>query len=89
MPKYRKKSVVIEAVQWTGDNQIQVFEVTNRILYPPIRGSSVLIIPTLRGYDSVEKGDWIIKGIDGKIYMCKPDIFEQTYELIEMDNENN
>ena len=78
--KYRKKPVVIEAVQWTGDNlnEIQRFYKPDSILV-----GDEIHIHTLEGIMVANKGDWIIKGVKGEFYPCKPDIFEATYELAE------
>jgi hypothetical protein len=83
MPKFRKKPVVIEAVQWTGDNLMEVFALTNAQELGEDFISDDLTIPTLEGEMTARKGDYIIKGIKGEIYPCKPDIFEATYELVE------
>jgi hypothetical protein len=76
MAKYRKKPVVIEAVQWFkhGDHP----EVT----LLPIGGSNAGkgFIHTLEGGHVVTPGDWIITGVKGEQYPCKPDIFAATYE---------
>ena len=95
MAKFRKKPVIIEAVQLTedvawanvldgqplpfglhrscsgyhaGDRRMDYFEIS---------------IETLEGKMRAELGDWIIKGVAGELYPCKPDIFEQTYEKVE------
>lgn len=79
MPQFRKKPVVIEAVQFTGDNLDELREFVpaewrdNRVGQP-------LGIRTLEGVMTVSAGDWIIKGVKGEYYPCKPDIFEATYE---------
>jgi len=84
--KYRKKPVVIEAIQFTGGNFDEIKELTktsptNReVLYIP--HSEKLIIKTLEGDMTANKWDYIIKGIQGEFYPCKPDIFEQTYEKV-------
>ena len=76
--RYRKKPVVIEAVQWTGDNKVEIQKFMGRYL----DGGAMqnLIVPTLEGPLIATKGDYIIKGVHGEFYPCKPDIFEQTYE---------
>lgn len=51
--------------------------------YPNSNGKDRLVINTLEGQHTVNWNDWIIKGIKGELYPCKPDIFEQTYELAE------
>jgi hypothetical protein len=92
MPKFRKKPVVIEAVQFTGANgwEIQDFmEMRLQEEYDLDGDSLGLIIPTLEdGANQQAKhvaspGDWIIKGIKGEFYPCKPDIFAATYEEVE------
>ena len=81
MPKFRKKPVVIEAVQWTGENfeEISEFLGKARRLIP----SPVLQIYTLEGIMDASIDDFIIKGVQGEFYPCKPDIFELTYEAVE------
>ena len=87
--KYRKKPVEVEAVQWTGRNLAEILDFcpTARYWYPQthIEGCEDmrLIIPTLEGDHVANDGDFIIKGVKGEFYPCKPDIFEQTYEAIE------
>lgn len=88
---FRKKPVVIEAVQWMGTpesaEEIAQFmghtEKNPLMHYPktePWQGD--LVIPTLEGAMVANTGDWIIKGVQGEFYPCKPDIFEATYEQI-------
>jgi hypothetical protein len=74
--KFRKRPVVIEAVQWfkMGDHP-EVVEAT-------LSGMPVFWIETLEGGHIVTVGDWIIKGVKGEHYPCKPDIFEATYEAV-------
>lgn len=87
MSKYRKKPVVIEAVKWRGDNWPEVFDFLHdekgNIQSYARRPSEDLKIKTLEGTMVAEIGDWIIKGVKGEFYPCKPDIFEQTYEKVE------
>jgi hypothetical protein len=77
--KYRKKPVVVEAVQWTGKNMVEVFafvgtaEICNDFL------ENFIEIPTLEGTMRANENDWIIKGVKGEFYPCKPEIFELTY----------
>ena len=83
MPKFRKKPVVIEALQWTGWDEdferIKIFVKPRNAFKGPI---GELIIETFEGNHRANEGDWIIKGIKGECYPCKPDIFEQTYEPV-------
>ena len=87
--KYRKKAVIIEAVQWTGDNLAEILEFVNHMDIRVSKGVSNgvvkedLFINTLEGTMHASEGDWIIKGVHGEFYPCKPDIFEETYEPVE------
>lgn len=85
--RYRKKPVEIEAVQFDGDNRRQVLS----FIYPTmsedgLRGAEVMalpiVIPTLEGDMNVSVGDWVIRGIKGEYYPCKPDIFEASYDVV-------
>jgi len=83
MPKFRKKPVIIEAVQFTGQNidEIYALDGWSPITPPKITNDGTLKIATLEGEMTAQKGDWIIRGVKGELYPCKPDIFEETYEL--------
>lgn len=90
--KYKKKPVVIEAVQFTEDNKDQVYNWASSIqenVYPTIDdlGGPAILIPTLEGEMELSIGDYLIKEpfpTDWrKLYPCKPTIFEQTYEIHE------
>ena len=84
--KYRKKPVVIEAVQVTDatfDAPHPNPEHIPGLLYDPVR--RVVEIDTLEGTMTARVGDWIIKGIKGEFYPCKPDIFAATYERADAD----
>jgi hypothetical protein len=81
MPLFRKKPVVIEAIQFDGSNAQEIMDWAG--------GSAVVIrsntadcltIPTLEGDHLASLDDWIIKGVKGEFYPCKPDIFAATYE---------
>lgn len=90
MAIYRKKPVEIETILWTGTNQEEIDNfckdpvLGSRAYYHDIYGTGnyVLKIRTLEGEHIACSGDYIIKGIQGEFYPCKPDIFEQTYDLI-------
>mgnify|MGYP001567246516 CR=1 FL=1 len=101
MPKFRKKPVEVEAVQWfrMGDHP-KVVDGYQRIDSRTKTGlvvgdhsergtwrrgcpvDQVPVIKTLEGWHRVSEGDWIITGVNGEHYPCKPDIFEQTYEAV-------
>lgn len=83
MAKYRKKPVVIEAVQWTG-RQITWpawFLEAEQAGVIQLAGDALQII-TLEGPLRASIGDWVIRGVKGELYPCKPDIFEATYEPV-------
>lgn len=83
MPKYRKKPVVIDAIQvppvGQRDNGFMEFLACDREVN--IDGDGNISIKTLEGTMQANVGDWLIKGVQGEMYPCKPDIFEATYEL--------
>lgn len=86
--KYRKKPVVIEAVQWLPDKSPHSFPEwwQHHMLMHPDRfneESGAFTIRTLEGDMIANVGDWIIKGVKGEFYPCKPDIFKATYEPVE------
>lgn len=82
MAKFRKKPVVIEAVQWSGLNEDEVCEFMSHSGYQisTYGDAPQLHIWTLEGTHLANFGDWIIKGIKVEFYPCKPDIFYATYE---------
>ena len=80
MSKFRKKPVVIEAVQFTP---LTITECEEFVGGDMGKTSDSYIIATLEGAMHVSINDWIIKGVQGEFYPCKPDIFEQTYEAVE------
>lgn len=99
MAKFRKKPVVVEAFQWNGffepesapgwflnelenSNKMELGEGTLEV-WSKLTGGADLVIRTLEGKMTASVGDYIIKGVQGEIYPCKPDIFEQTYEAVE------
>lgn len=90
MGLYRKKPIVISAVQWdgTGESFNEITELNkdgNRDIIIQSKGEGsedTLLIPTLEGDMKASLNDWIIKGISGEVYPCKPDIFEKTYEEV-------
>ena len=92
MPKFRKKPVVIEAVQWTGSNLKEVIDFSGLHEsakkwsweeYEKVVSDDGLKIFTLEGKMTADVNDWIIKGVKGEFYPCKPEIFEATYEAVD------
>lgn len=80
MAKFRKKPVVIEAIQFT--NNFKEIETFCEGAFDWSDGKSH--IKTLEGEMKASVGDYIIKGVNNEFYPCKPDIFEKTYELVEL-----
>jgi hypothetical protein len=95
--KFRKKPVVIEAFQMTEQRRIDNSEWPQWLhkalneercaegsVYPTVvgDGEGTISIGTLEGQHLVNFGDWIIQGVNGELYPCKPDIFEKTYEAV-------
>ena len=89
MAKFRKRPVVIEAVQFDGTplGAIKVFEHFNvpggKFRPDHDLRTGTLLIPTLEGDHTASPNDWIIQGIKGEFYPCKPDIFAATYEPVD------
>ena len=80
--KYRKKPTVVEAMQLTNENLLEVKEWCNGELVPNAETSGYdLYISTLEGIMHADINDYIIQGVEGNFYPCKPDIFEKTYEV--------
>jgi len=80
--KYRKKPVVIEAVEYTVDNLVDVKKFITSYTYFS-EDTKQLMIQTLEGDMWASPGDMIIQGVSGEFYPCRPDIFEMTYERAE------
>lgn len=103
MAKYVKKPVVVEAVKWNGNNieEVKEFmkEQLDKLHFESMDASNLeegklsmvdfLAIQTLEGVMTVSDGDYIIKGVNGEFYPCKPDIFKKTYEPITNKGEEN
>jgi len=85
MAKFRKKPVIIDAVQFKTEdivNHMELAEFLRLSERPHFRDGNDLIIRTLEGEMRASPGDWIICGVKGEYYPCKPDIFEMTYEPV-------
>ena len=86
MSKFRKKPVVIDAVQWTGSAKSfeEIISTFPEMKWEPgPMGTYSFYVKTLEGQHIASNGDYIIKGINGEFYPCKPEIFDKTYELVE------
>lgn len=84
--RFRKKPVEIEAVKFDGWNWAECYQfMSDEVLVFPqvLKEREYIKIETLEGTMTASRGDWIIKGVNGEFYPCKPDIFEKTYELVE------
>jgi len=87
VPKFRKKPVVIEAYKYQselGNNRLMNWLAQQEA---NVKGwlfhDGEIVIPTLEGNMKASDGDWIIRGVSGEFYPCKPDIFEKTYDPVE------
>ena len=81
--KFKKKPVVIDAAQYMGNNEYEIQDFTEgQLIVGFTEGQIIVTIPTLEGNHTVSIGDWIIKGVKGEFYPCKPDIFDMTYEKV-------
>lgn len=81
--KYRKRPVEVEAIQFDGWNWREVYQfMSDKPLWftQDLRKEEYLLIDTLEGVMKAKVGDYIIKGVHGEFYPCKPDIFHETYE---------
>ena len=93
MAFYRKKPVVIEVIKWDGLNLKEIKDFVGESLEYDIVDTAWqvgkappqvhIVIKTLEGNHICTEGDYIIKGVKGEFYPCKPDIFEATYEKVE------
>jgi len=79
--KFRKKPVVIEATQWFKHGDHPMVKQTHTVELNMVTPQAY--IETLEGPHLVTSGDWIITGVKGEHYPCKPDIFDMTYEPVE------
>ena len=84
MKRYVKKPIPIEAVQWTGDNRVEVLNFCNQARFEYVINplEIELVIHTLEGKMTAKVGDYIIKGVRGEFYPCAREIFEETYEEV-------
>lgn len=84
--KFRKKPVIVEATEFTGHNSTEIeawfIGHDSREKFGVEDGGAIVLIHTLEGTMRADAGDWIIRGVKGEFYPCKPDIFEATYEPV-------
>ena len=84
--KYRTKPCEIEAVQWNGDNLDEIIQFADKknlmVKFKQNAKAPELKIKTLEGNMEASVNDYIIRGLRGEYYPCKPDVFEKKYELI-------
>jgi hypothetical protein len=82
--RWRKRPVVVEAIQFTGTNCIEIIRfIGGPWLNLELHETDLPVIRTLEGEMTASPGDWVIKGVAGEFYPCKPDIFAATYEAAE------
>jgi hypothetical protein len=85
MKKYCKLPVVVEALQYDGHNGYEIQDWSN---HEVVVTNSSILVETLEGVMKANIGDYIIKGVRGEFYPCKPDVFKLTYKEVG-DNEKN
>ena len=85
MAKYRKKPVVIDAIQVDDTNLDTLVEWVQQHNHESNYSQGSIYIRTLEGTMRADKDDWIIKGVKGEFYPCKPDVFAATYEPVEVE----
>jgi len=83
MHKYVKKPVVIEAMQWTGDNTLDVLAFCPDCFTYEKSNQEIFVVSTLEGNMHASPNDYIIKGIKSEFYACKPDVFALTYDKVD------
>jgi len=83
MPRFRKKPVEIEAVRYAGEAEQPELRAFLSDCHGWQVGMTGIEIPTLEGTMTAKPGDWIIRGVQGEFYPCKPDIFEATYDQVD------
>ena len=81
--RFRKKPVEVEAMKWTGSLTGEFRDWLGAAEWRHVYRDDTLHIPTLEGTMTANPGDWIIRGVAGEFYPCKPDIFAATYEPVE------
>ena len=79
---YRKKPVVIQAIQFTENTCAEVLAFLGADHDDDTHPHTFINIPTLEGFMLAEPGDWIIKGIEGEYYPCKDSVFRKTYQVV-------
>ncbi|MDF2486732.1 MAG: hypothetical protein K0R46_2900 [Herbinix sp.] len=81
--KYRKKPIVIDAVKFDGSDESVDWLLPQLVSQEIGRSCNKLYIKTIEGVMEANMGDYIIRGVQGEFYPCKPDIFEKTYDIVE------
>jgi hypothetical protein len=87
MKKYRKRPIIVEVEQFIQGNMDRCFNFVTCNKYADLDkvGNPIFAIETLEGIMVAQLGDYIIKGVRGEFYPCNPDVFKETYDLIEED----
>ena len=87
--RFRKKSVEVEAMEWTGSLTGEFRDWLGATDWRHTFRDDALHIVTLEGEMTARPGDWIIRGVGGEFYPCKPDIFAATYEPVEVARDDS
>jgi hypothetical protein len=83
--KWMKKPIIIEAIQWSGENKLEILAFCGswaEIWTPEDSEETICEIHTMEGIMTASVNDYIIKGVHGEFYPCKPSIFAKTYDLV-------
>lgn len=85
--RVRKKPVEIDGIQWDGTNIHEIWDAFGaQCVYGPTEENlGTLIITTLEGDMSAPVGWWILRGVEGELYPCKPSVFDTTYEVLDAE----
>lgn len=81
--RVRKRPIVVHGFQWDGDRASLPAEVYVRTQAAWREGGDVLYLATSEGPLVLRPGDWVMKGVNGELYPCKPDVFEKTYDVLD------
>ena len=81
--RLRKKPVEIVGLKWTGDNVKECANFLGNSFMAHNDTDSKILILTLEGHMSANKGDWLLRDVNGEHYPCKPDILDKTYDILE------
>ena len=80
--EYRKKPVIIEAIQWTGKNHKEIIDWSGAETVKFVDRGNQLVVRTSEGEMRAPVGHWILRGVEGEFYPCSDSVFEKTYDKV-------